>query len=173
MSKKSQSNNHRSSSDVGESAVVRTSTALDSSVREADDKTEKSVPPSEVPTTRAVTTSGFTAVNSNPGGFSAINASPSFVAVNNGPPVKREMENGISTPGQPSENRVSSSSKQTPDRKQSELGGTPVVNGHEHRNLKRAISHDSLTGTSQTDNGETDGANGRRSKRLKKGTLVG
>jgi histone demethylase JARID1 len=83
------------------------------------------------------------------------------------------MENGIATPNQPSENRVSSSSKQTPDRKQSELGSTPIVNGHEHRNLKRAISHDSLTGASQTENGETDGANGRRSKRLKKGTLLG
>src|SRR5207248_768349 len=107
VNRRSQSNNHRSS-DVGESAAVRAKTARDSSAGEADDKTEKSAPPAEVPTTRAVTTSGFTAVNSNPGGFSAINASPSFVAVNSGPTVKREMENGISTPGQASENRVSS-----------------------------------------------------------------
>ncbi|KAK2814156.1 hypothetical protein FQN50_000560 [Emmonsiellopsis sp. PD_5] len=158
--KKSQTNNHRSSDVNGDSPAARASAALNTSVRESEDTTEKSVTPLECPQERPVMTSGFTAVNAITSGFSAINASPSFIAANSTPIVKRELENGhhADTPF----------SKNTPDRHQPDAGSTPVANGHD-RHLKRAFSQDSLTGSSQTDNGDMDGANGRRSKRLKKG----
>jgi histone demethylase JARID1 len=70
--------------------------------------------------------------------------------VNNGPPIKREGENGTSTPKPVSEHAFVS---------------TPV-NGQPGESVKRAISQEN---GSQSDNGDDDGGSGRRSKRLKKG----
>lgn len=135
-----------------ESPAMRASAAQNASM-EVDSTPEKPTPPAEQPPRP---TSGFTAVNANPGGFTAVNKSPSFVAVNSGqsPAVKREPENGALTPKSVAEH----SSKRD----------SPAVNGNGSHPLKRAISHDSLTGGSQTENGEGD-AGGRRSKRLRKG----
>ncbi|KAL2010572.1 hypothetical protein VTN00DRAFT_6379 [Thermoascus crustaceus] len=134
-----------------ESPAMQASAALNASM-EVDNTPEKPTPPAEQPPRP---TSGFTAVNANPGGFTAVNKSPSFVAVNSGqsPAVKREPENGNLTPKSVAEH----SSKRD----------SPAVNGNGSHPLKRAISHDSLTGGSQTENGEGD-AGGRRSKRLRK-----
>ncbi|KAK2779508.1 hypothetical protein FQN53_001331 [Emmonsiellopsis sp. PD_33] len=163
VAKKSQANNHRSSDVNGDSPAARASAALNTSVRESEDTTENSMTPLECAQERPVMTSGFTAVNAITSGFSAINASPSFIAANSTPVVKRELENGHHAgPG-----NDTPFSKNTPDRHQPDASSTPVVNGHD-RHLKRAFSQDSLTGSSQTDNGDMDGANGRRSKRLKK-----
>lgn len=166
--KRTQTNNHHSSEVNKDSPAARASAALNSFVRESEDRTDQSSTPLDYPQERHVTTSGFTAVNSNTSGFSAINASPSFVAVNSSTPmVKREMENG--THPEAAFGNHTSASKDTTERHQPETNDTPTVNGHSHP-LKRAFSQESLTGSSQTDNGDTDGTNGRRSKRLKKGT---
>lgn len=94
--------------------------------------------------------SGFTPVNAGAGGFTAVNHSPGFTSVNNGPAIKREGENGTSTPKSVSEHPSHS---------------TPVPNGQGGQSVKRAISHES---GSQGENGDDEGS-GRRSKRLKKG----
>ncbi|KAL4804876.1 PLU-1-like protein-domain-containing protein [Aspergillus unguis] len=91
--------------------------------------------------------SGFTPVNA--GGFTAVNKSPSFMAVNNTPSMKPEPENEVPTP------------KSVPEFSKD---STPISNG---QSTKRAISTES---GSQAE-GELD-ANGRRSKRLKKDTIV-
>ncbi|KAJ9264633.1 transcriptional regulator family: ARID/BRIGHT [Paecilomyces variotii] len=143
MNKRAVSDHNTPSRD---SPAIRASVALNSVQAEATP--DKPTPPVEQqPPLRP---SGFTPVNANPGGFTAVNKSPSFVAVNNGPTatVKQEAENGNLTP------------KSIADHP----SATPASNGH---GIKRAISHDSLTGGSQTENGDPD-ANGRRSKRLRK-----
>jgi len=88
-----------------------------------------------------------------------VNRSPSFAAVNNTPPIKRENENGSSTP----KNIAPYPGKDKVDAKL-----TPLTNGHSSHPLKRTISHDSLAADSQSDSLELD-ASGRRSKRLRKG----
>jgi histone demethylase JARID1 len=120
---------------------------------------EKPTPPVEpTPPPRPAAT-GFTPVNTGLGGFTAVNRSPftptnntpgSNTPVNNGPPIKREGENGTSTPRPVSEHAFVS---------------TPV-NGQPGESVKRAISQEN---GSQSDNGDDDGGSGRRSKRLKKG----
>jgi histone demethylase JARID1 len=97
--------------------------------------------------------SGFTPVNAGAGGFTAVNHSPAFTPVNNGPPIKHEADNGVSTPKSVSEHPSHY---------------TPVPNGLPGLPVKRAISHDESG--SQGENGD-DGGSGRRSKRLKKGTI--
>lgn len=97
--------------------------------------------------------SGFTPVNAGGGGFTAVNHSPGFTPVNNGPTIKREAENGASTPKSVAEHPSHS---------------TPVLNGQAGQSAKRAISHES---GSQGENGDADEGSGRRSKRLKKGKL--
>lgn len=115
------------------------------------EKSPEKPTPSVEPTPPVRPMSGFTPVNSGLGGFTAVNQSPSFVSVNNGPTIKHETENGVSTPGSVAEHSTIS---------------TPVPNGEAGQPAKRAISHDSA---SQAENGDADGGNGRRSKRLKKG----
>lgn len=97
--------------------------------------------------------SGFTPVNAGAGGFTAVNHSPGFTSVNNGPAIKREGENGASTPHSVSEHRSHS---------------TPVPNAQGGQSVKRAISHES---GSQGETGDDEGS-GRRSKRLKKGMSI-
>ena len=91
-------------------------------------------------------------VNAGSSGFTAVNRSPSFVAVNSGPAVKREADNGSLTPKSVAEHPANPSA---------------ASNGHAVPPMKRAISHESA---SHAENGEVD-ANGRRSKRLRKGML--
>ncbi|KAJ5563000.1 hypothetical protein N7535_002554 [Penicillium sp. DV-2018c] len=115
-------------------------------MEKSPDKPTPPVEPTPPPASRPAT--GFTPVNSGLGGFTAVNRSP-FTPVNNGPTIKREGENGASTPKAISEHNFVS---------------TP--NGQDGDSLKRAISREA---SSQTDNADDDGGSGRRSKRLKKG----
>ncbi|PGH27155.1 hypothetical protein AJ80_01111 [Polytolypa hystricis UAMH7299] len=155
-------NSTRMSDTPMDSPAARASSALNASMIDSDSAVDTpprpiEAPPPPPPPPKPVATSGFTAVNS--GGFSAINTPSSFVAVNSAPPVvKREVENTSVT---------HSNGKEIPSaRGKSEAGTAATVNG-DSRSLKRAISHDSLTGGSQTENGDLD-SSGRRSKRLKK-----
>ncbi|QQK43545.1 PHD transcription factor (Rum1), putative [Penicillium digitatum] len=111
---------------------------------------EKPTPPIEPtpPPSSRPAAAGFTPVNSSLGGFTAVNHSP-FTPVNNGPPIKREGENGTSTPKVVPEHASIS---------------TPT-NAHDEESLKRAISREE---SSQCENGDDDDGSGRRSKRLKK-----
>ncbi|CAG7923181.1 unnamed protein product [Penicillium olsonii] len=108
---------------------------------------EKPTPPVE-PTPPRPAATGFTSVNASLGGFTAVNRSP-FTPSNNGPTIKREGENGTSTPHVERDVSVS-------------------VNGQNDEPMKRSISHDE---GSQAENGDEDGENGRRSKRLKRDSL--
>ena len=105
---------------------------------------EKPTPPVE-PTPPRPVMSGFTPVN--PGGFTAVNNSRSFAAVNNGLPVKGEPGNGSLAP-----------------RFIEHHPAPAATNGNGHL-MKRAASDEG----SQTENGDDDAENGRRSKRVKKG----
>lgn len=151
-----------------ESPAVRASVALNKSM-EADGTPDRQTPASEPAPPRPTGTSGFTAVNAKSGGFTPVNRSPSFVAVNTGPQVKKETENGTPTP------RLAdtplSSRQDSVDRKPGNAT-IPLVNGNGSHPLKRAISHDSFGGSSQNEAADGDGANGRRSKRLRKGKLM-
>ncbi|KAJ5362824.1 hypothetical protein N7541_003668 [Penicillium brevicompactum] len=111
---------------------------------------EKPTPPVE-PTPPRPAATGFTSVNAGLGGFTAVNRSP-FTPSSTGPPIKREGENGTSTPQVEPEHRDASA----------------PINGQTEEHLKRSISHDE---GSQTENGDEDGDNGRRSKRLKRDSL--
>ena len=155
-----------------ESPTVRASVALDLSLNDPDGPPEKPAPVIEHP--HASTSSGFTAVNS--GGFTPVNLTPaSFQAVNTPSLViRRETENGTPTSiPRPSGDGRLPTSKDTPEYRNSNLSPAFLTNGHSSNPLKRTVSHDSLNGTSGTDSGvagDGDDQNGRRSKRLKKGT---
>ncbi|OJJ48513.1 hypothetical protein ASPZODRAFT_93250 [Penicilliopsis zonata CBS 506.65] len=126
---------------------------------EVDPTPDNATPPVEttpVPP-RPTAAGGFTAVNANPGGFTAVNRSPSFAPATSAPVVKREIEPESLTPKSIADHTGAS---------------TPAPNGLGPSSMKRAISHESATGGSQTENGDNDGGSGRRSKRLKKGTLA-
>lgn len=147
-----------------DSPAVRASGALNASI-ETDGTPDRPTPSSaESASARPAGPSGFTAVNAKPGGFTPVNQSPSFVAVNSGPQVKRETENGTPIPttiaAHPGGDSV--------DAKQTRTNSTPVANGHGDHPLKRAISHDSPSGSSQAETGDGE-SSGRRSKRLRKG----
>lgn len=133
-------------------------------------------PPSAPPPTHTEAprpaSSGFTAVNL--GGFSAINAPASgFVAVNHSHSLLSKRDSEVCT-GMPNSNGHSTDQAGggTPCLIPGREPPTPLSNGDAGSNpLKRTMSHESMTGDSQSDglNGEGDAANGRRSKRLKKG----
>ena len=153
-----------------DSPAIRASAALNSSMRDVVDTFSPpplASPPVEPPPPMAST--GFTPVNI--GGFTPVNLTPaSFQAVNApSPAVKREMENGFYGSTNPAPNAAPvPQPKDLPDY----LNSGPLTNGHLSNPLKRAISHDSLTGVSGTDSGvggEADDQNERRSKRAKKG----
>ncbi|KMU74649.1 histone demethylase JARID1C [Coccidioides immitis RMSCC 3703] len=124
---------------------------------EKPEKSEKSAPPPEPASIRPITV-GFTAVNAPANG---IPKTTSFVPINNGPSVvKKETDQGAeSTTTQAPESGTVS--------KNSESRRVSAVNGHDSHPLKRALGNESAAGTPQAENGD-DGANGRRSKRLKK-----
>lgn len=164
------------------SPAIRATNALQASMSQSDATPERSLPPVEAP--RPMSSSGFTAVNSNimtTNGFAPINTSSpaGFVAVNNPPPpaMKRENTSNGFIHG-PSESPAISATN-TPEYRPHASSSTPLgsmsngMNGHGSNHLKRTLSHDSLNGGDQTEsggaNGDADGGSGRRSKRLKKG----
>ncbi|KAJ5517810.1 Zinc finger PHD-type [Penicillium expansum] len=110
---------------------------------------EKPTPPIEPtpPPSSRPAAAGFTPVNSGLGGFTAVNRSPftpgNNTPANNGPPIKREGENGTSTPQVISDH----ASVSTP------------MNGQDEESLKRAISRED---SSQCENGDDDDGSGRR-----------
>ena len=162
------SHQHTPSSLRADSPALRASAALNASLREAEGALDRGTPTMDAP--RSTSSTGFTAVNA--GGFTPVNLTPaSFQAVNSSDSVlKRENENGNSTPRQ-SRGSPMATSKNTPEYHGSSSIKMPQVNGYTSNPLKRAISHDGLNGGSGTDsgeNGDCDGQNGRRSKRLKK-----
>jgi [histone H3]-trimethyl-L-lysine4 demethylase len=140
-----------------ESPAIRASNILNASI-ESDVAPDQQTPFPEVPVRPGP---GFTAVN-RPGGFTPVNRSPSFAAVNSAPQIKRENENGSSTPKNIAPHPPG---KDLVDAKQ-----TPITNGHTSHPLKRTISHDSLAADSQSE-ADLD-ASGRRSKRLRKGSYI-
>lgn len=151
-----------------DSPAVRAPTSLSTSLKELDDPSEKGLTVIEPP--RAMTSSGFTAVNS--GGFTPVNLTPaSFQAVNTpNSSLKREVENGA--PASASRPTSDGLVKEPPEYRHANLTTPHLTNGRDTNSLKRTISHDSMNGISGTDSGmgvDCDDQNGRRSKRLKKG----
>ena len=153
-----------------ESPAMRASAALNASLQ-----SEGAPTPTPEPS-RPVMSSSFTPVNA--GGFTAVNAQPapppppapistpgSFSAVNapNGP-HRDNIDSQNSTPlrngGSPM-----LSAHNTPDLRPLAAGLTPLSNGHAFNQLKRTLSQETEGGM----NGDVDAANGRRSKRVKKG----
>lgn len=154
---------------ANESPAMRASNALNATIQSDAAPT----PPAELP--RPVMSSGFTPVNA--GGFTAINALPplthqshtstpsSFAAVNAANGVHREnMDSRNSTPGRNGGSPMLSAHN-TPDLRPTAIGMTLLSNGQPHNQLKRTISQDAESSA----NDDADEANGRRSKRLKKG----
>ncbi|EFW16055.1 hypothetical protein D8B26_006216 [Coccidioides posadasii str. Silveira] len=160
--KKVSSNVNGTTGASSKSSTVKASAALNSSLErskssEKSEKSEKSAPPPEPASIRPITV-GFTAVNAPANG---IPKTTSFVPINNGPSVvKKETDQGAesTTTRAPDTGTVS---------KNSESRRVSAVNGHDSYPLKRALGNESAAGTPQAENGD-DGANGRRSKRLKK-----
>ncbi|KAF1847972.1 PHD transcription factor-like protein [Cucurbitaria berberidis CBS 394.84] len=129
-------------------------------------------PPADLP--RPAMPSGFTPVNS--GGFTPVNAHPlqappaqpstpaSFAAVNAPNGIPREhVDSRTSTPLRNGGSPVLSAHN-TPDLRPTQVGLTPLSNGLPFNQLKRTMSQDAESSI----NDDTDEANGRRSKRLKK-----
>ena len=147
---------------------------LHASISQGDSLMQPTAPPAlqvtNIEAPRPVS-SGFMAVNS--GGFAAVNAAPSgFVAVNHAQSLlgKRDGEvctgsstsNGHATTPRPGSASVVPSQETPATTSNDDVGSNP---------LKRTMSHESMNCGSGSDgiNGDGDRANGRRSKRLKKG----
>jgi histone demethylase JARID1 len=162
-----------------DSPAMRASAALHASMHA--ETASAPTPPPELP--RPATNSGFTAVNT--GGFTAVNVQPtqphppatltptpgSFPAVNtaNGPNTANgfyhsNTDSRTSTPLR-SGGSPMLSAHNTPDLRPSAVGLTPLSNGQAFNHLKRTLSQDA---ESINDDADAE-ANGRRSKRLKKG----
>jgi histone demethylase JARID1 len=111
--------------------------------------------------------SGFTAVNA--GGFSAVNAPSGFIAVNNAPQqiVKHEEDTSSMKPATNGQHPTTYNIRPP-------ASGPSITNGTGATSnpLKRTTSHDSLNAESGSEGGDGDSGSGRRSKRIKKGTLV-
>ncbi|KAL8840809.1 MAG: hypothetical protein Q9176_003656 [Flavoplaca citrina] len=157
------------------SPAVEASQALNASLQQPPQLSERlEKPPSPEPQQPPVA-SGFTAVNT--GGFTPVNLTPaSFQAVNTPNPLpSREKPDGLS--GQKPKPPVEPSSSQLQDIPNMFTNGRRTSNGITTNPLKRTISHDSLNGVSGKESGLGDEGvdeNGRRSKRLKKApTVVG
>jgi len=160
-----------------DSPAVRASAALNASLQ---GEAAPTPPPQELPRPTSVS-SGFTAVNT--GGFTAVNsqAVPPAVPM---PTAASPTPNSFSGPNAPNgyshsnaDSRTSTplrngspmlSAHNTPDLRPSALGLTPLSNGQAFNHLKRTLSQDTEGGM----NGDADAANGRRSKRLKKGKRI-
>jgi [histone H3]-trimethyl-L-lysine4 demethylase len=162
---------------ASDSPAMQASAALHASISQGSqgDTTMQPTPPPPPPPLNAEAprpiSSGFMAVNS--GGFSAVNApSSGFVAVNHSTPSlsKRESEVLIDTPGS-NGHSLTPANGNTPNLMTNYDFTASSNNGEIGSNpLKRTLSRDSMNGESGSDgmNGDEEGANGRRSKRLKK-----
>jgi histone demethylase JARID1 len=153
---------------AADSPAVRASVALNATLHGEAAPT----PPAEL--SRPSVSSGFTPVNA--GGFTAVNTqphqatqapppAPSFPAANT--PNGFHREHVDSRMGTPLRNGGSPmlSAHNTPDMRPIALGLTPLANGQMFNQLKRTLSQD----PEDSMNDDGDDANGRRSKRLKKG----
>lgn len=150
-----------------DSPAMRASAALNASLH-----TDAVPTPPELP--RPAVSSGFTAVNS--GGFTAVNAnsvpppsatpaSNSFSAVNTPTAIHKEfIDSRTSTPLRNGDSPMLSAHN-TPDLRPTSHGLTPLSNGHAFNQLKRTLSPDGESSMNE----DADEANGRRSKRLRKG----
>jgi len=151
-----------------DSAAVKASNALNATIQ----SNAASTPPAEMP--RPIIPSSFTPVNA--GKFTAVNAHPpivppphpstpsSFAAVNATNGLHRDnVDSRNSTPGRNGASPMLSAHN-TPDLRPTAVGLTPLPNGQPNNQLKRTISQDAESSA----NDDTDEANGRRSKRLKK-----
>lgn len=163
---------------VSAESTIKASVALNASIEPKETishplpmppvETPRPAPPPPAPT------NGFTAVNT--GGFAAVNAPSGFTAVNHAPqPIMKREEDGNGTTPVANGHYNLLPSTRLPDTATGSPMGTPKTNGnHVGSNpLKRTMSHDSLNGESGSDgaNGDDDSGSGRRSKRIKKGTL--
>ena len=152
---------------AGDSPTMKASAALNASLH-----TE---PQPTLPTELPRSTSGFTPVNS--GGFTPVNVhaqassaqSPTPNALNSAPNgLNREYaDSRTSTPLRNSDSPMLSANN-TPDLRPTALGLTPLSNSNALNQLKRTLSQNGDSSVAD----EADEANGRRSKRLRKGKHV-
>ena len=153
-----------------ESPAIKASAALNASLHGDVVPT-----PPELP--RPAVSSGFTAVNS--GGFTPVNGNPtplpaatpasnSFSAVNTPNGLHRDfIDSRTSTPLRNGDSPMLSANN-TPDLRPTAHGLTPLTNGYAFNQLKRTLSQDGDSSMNE----EADEANGRRSKRLRKGRHI-
>jgi histone demethylase JARID1 len=148
-----------------ESPAIKATVALNATMHA--EPASAPTPPPELP--RPAMSSGFTAVNvqpsqphpsavssPTPGSFPAANGANGFHHSNGDSRTSTPLRNG----GSPM-----LSAHNTPDLRPSIVGLTPLSNGQAFNHLKRTLSQDA-----ESINDDTDAeANGRRSKRLKKG----
>lgn len=164
---------HTPSSLRAESPAMRASDALNTSVmKEEFEKSMKNIPMLDAPVvSKPQVTSGFTPVNV--GGFTAVNSAPtSFTPVNANRREREESSTFTSTPRRPFDSPMSSA-KNTPEYKPSGLSSAPVLNGFTSNPLlKRQLSHESLDSRKDSQPPDDTENGGRRSKRLKKGTVA-
>lgn len=151
-----------------DSPAMRATVALNASMH-----AEAAATPPPVDLPRPAVSSGFTPVNAS--GFTAVNTqSPQPTPVLNGPshtnaPNGYAHSNGDSCTSTPMRNGSPMlSAHNTPDLRPSAAGLTPLSNGQAFSHLKRTLSQDTEGGIVD----EADAANGRRSKRLKKGKCI-
>ncbi len=160
---------------TSEPPAVQPSAAFNASISKGEPAVQPT-PPSALPVANTEAprpvSSGFMAVNSS--GFSAVNASPSgFVAVNHAQSLQNKPENEVCT-GMPISNGLAKTpvngitSSVMPSQESHALNSNGDLSSNP---LKRTMSHESMNCESGSDglNGDGDGPNGRRSKRLKKG----
>ena len=146
------------------SPAVRASAALSASINGKTESAEKIKPPPDP--VAAPAPSGFTAVNA--GGWAAVNLTPAtFQNAPANPAPKREHDD---TSAIQSLHKIGTGSQPVEGREF--VTAMPISNGHPANPLKRTFQHESLNGIKNFDvNGDSDDANERRSKRIKKGIL--
>jgi histone demethylase JARID1 len=127
---------------------------------------------------RMAVSSAFTPVNA--GGFTAVNAQPPppppAPATNPGSFATVNAHNGFHLNSVESQNSTPLrnggspmlSAHNTPDLRPFAVGLTSLSNGHAFNQLKRTMSQETESGQ----DGDVDSANGRRSKRAKKGKQI-
>ena len=172
------------------SPAIQASHALNASMKDEFEKNMRNIPMLDAqthtphftpqpPAAAAAASSGFTPISSgftpvNAGGFTPVNAAPAtFTPV----PIARrdrdrDREETNFTPTRRPFDSPLSSAKATPEYRPSGLSSAPVVNGFTSNPLlKRQLSHDSIDSRKGSQPPDDAEGSGRRSKRLKKGTL--
>lgn len=169
---KRQDNSRRSSEVNGQAHTLKAaSNALNASISDSTSSTRGDSTVSGEATPAPPVSGGFTAVNFKPANFTSVNAPSSFVAVNSAATaVKQEADAGTETPNTGTTPSSPNNPKEVPDRKHENHTATPLTNGHDDHSLKRVLSTGSTPDGFHIENGDAEDLNGRRSKRLKKGT---